>query len=144
MLRVVIAPTETGREQTFITKSQGVVDVVAPATPSSDSVIRSQSTAERQSRHALFVCAVTHFGTRSSEGQIGRSNQQLTLTHAQKRCRIHALVDRRTEELEYVLKALRHTRQELVANPRLFVPGALERIDKVITAIEEQTQLKAA
>ncbi len=53
-------------------------------------------------------------------------------------------VDRRTEELEYVLKALRHTRQELVANPQLFEPGALERIDKVIAAIEEEVQVDAA
>ncbi len=53
-------------------------------------------------------------------------------------------MDRRTDELEYVLKALRRTRQELVANPRLFVPGALERIDRALAAIEEDAQLKAA
>ncbi len=53
-------------------------------------------------------------------------------------------MDRHTDELEYVLKALRHTRKELVANPRLFVPGALERIEKAIVAIEEEAQLKAA
>ncbi len=54
------------------------------------------------------------------------------------------LMDRHTDELEYVLKALRHTRQDLVANPRIFEPGALERIDSAIAALEEEMQLKAA
>ncbi len=53
-------------------------------------------------------------------------------------------MDRHTDELDYVLKALRHTRQELIANPRIFEPGALERIDKALAAIEEDAQLKAA
>ncbi len=53
-------------------------------------------------------------------------------------------MDRRAEELEYVLQALHRTRQELVANPRLFVPGALERIDRAIAALGELTQAKAA
>ncbi len=44
-------------------------------------------------------------------------------------------MDRRADEADYVLANLRRVREEVVANPELFDPDALERIDEAIAYI---------
>ncbi len=44
-------------------------------------------------------------------------------------------MDRRADEADYVLANLRRMRTEVVANPELFDPDALEHIDEAIAYI---------
>jgi hypothetical protein len=55
------------------------------------------------------------------------------------------LVDRLTDEAEYVVAILHRMREEVIAHPELFDPDAQERIDKAIASIDEVRQgVKAA
>ena len=53
-------------------------------------------------------------------------------------------MDRQADEVVYVLQSLRLARQEVVAHPEWFEPDALDRIDKVILSMQEQTLANAA
>jgi hypothetical protein len=54
-------------------------------------------------------------------------------------------MDRITEETDYVLAILQRMREEVNANPQLFDPDALERIDEAIACMEGARQhVKAA
>jgi hypothetical protein len=46
-------------------------------------------------------------------------------------------MDRRTEEVNYVLENLLRVRQQVIAHPELFDLDALKRIDKTIASIDE-------
>lgn len=50
----------------------------------------------------------------------------------------------RTKESEYVVENLCRARQEVVAHPEWFDPGAVERIDKALAHVQDATQSKAA
>jgi hypothetical protein len=55
------------------------------------------------------------------------------------------VMDRITEETDYVLTILQRMREEVNANPQLFDPDALERIDEAIACMEGARQhVKAA
>ncbi len=55
------------------------------------------------------------------------------------------MVDRLSEDTEYVLIILHQMRQEATANPQLFDPRALERIEEAIALLQSGRQeVKAA
>jgi len=53
-------------------------------------------------------------------------------------------MDRRIDELDYVLENLCRARQEVIAHLELFGPDSLERIDKAIRYTEEIRAARAA
>jgi hypothetical protein len=53
-------------------------------------------------------------------------------------------MDRLSDETEYVFIILHQMQAEVIANPQLFDPNALKRIDEAIGLLKGYEQVKAA